>query len=122
MTPKQEKVLAALMSETTLALAAKKAGVSEVTLWRYLQAPLFRRAYLHARRQLVEETVTLLQRASKKAVATLIRNMDCGSHSVEVAAARSVLDSAFRGVELMELEERIRGLEEEQEAEERRRA
>lgn len=117
---RQERALAALLSEVTIEAAAKKAGISTVTMWRHLQTPAFRAAYLQTRRQLVEETTSLLQRASKKAVSVLIRNLDCGVPSVEVASARVVLDSAYRGVEQIEMEERVRQLEEFQQEEQER--
>lgn len=119
---RQERALAALLSEVTLEAAAKKAGISTVTMWRHLRTPAFRAAYLQTRRQLVEETTSLLQRASKKAVSVLIRNLDCGVPSVEVSSARVVLDSAYRGVEQIEMEERVRQLEEFQQEEQERKS
>lgn len=110
-TQKQESVLAALLTEVTMEQAAKKAGVSNTTLWRYLQLPAFRTAYQQARRQIVEESIALLQRASKRAVATLVKNLDSGSPSVEVTSARVILEQSFRGVELLELQERVQMLE-----------
>lgn len=112
LTPRQEKALTALLTEVTIEAAAKRAGISDVTLWRWLQEPLFQAHYQQARRQIVGDAVGLLQRASKKAVATLVKNLDCGLPSVEVAAARVILEQAYKGVELLELEERITGLEE----------
>ena len=117
LTPKQEKILALLLTEVTIEQAAKKAGVSDTTIWRCLQVPAFRAAYLQARRQMVEDAIALLQRSSKKAVATLVRNLDCGSPNTEVASARIILEQSFKGVELMEMEERVRQLEEFQQEE-----
>ena len=120
LTPKQEAVLTAILTEVTNEQAAKKAGISVATLWRYRQEPAFRIAYLQARRQIVEDAVALLQRASKKAVATLVENLDCGSPSVAVASARIILEQSFKGVELIEMEERVRQLEEFQQEERER--
>lgn len=109
---KQEKALAALLTEVTLEAAAKSVGVSDVSLWRWMQEPEFHRRYLAARRQIVEDAVGLMQRASKRAVATLVKNLDCGNPSVEVRSAQVILDQSFKGVELLELEARMKFLEE----------
>jgi hypothetical protein len=112
LTPKQQRVLAALLAEVTQEGAASRAGVSVATLWRFLQDPAFQRQYLSARRQVVEDAIGLLQRASRKAVATLVRNLDCGQAGVEVRAAQIILEQSYKGVEMLELEARIAHLEE----------
>ncbi len=109
---KQERALAALLTEVTLEAAARSVGVSDVSIWRWMQEPLFRSRYQEARRQIVEDAVGLLQRASKKAVATLVKNLDCGNPGVETRCAQVILDQAFKRVELLELEGRIHYLEE----------
>ena len=108
LSPKQERVLGILLTEVTAEQTCKKAGISVATFWRYLRVPAFRAAYREARRQVTEDAISLLQRSSKKAVATLIRNLDSGSASVEISAAKSVLDYSLKGIELMELEARVR--------------
>jgi len=45
-----EAAIAALLTERTHALAATKAGISEATLARWLQASAFQKAYKAARR------------------------------------------------------------------------
>jgi hypothetical protein len=114
---RQEKALAALLTEVTIETAAKNAGVTDVTMWRWMREPEFRRRYQEARRQIVEEAVGLMQRASKRAVATLVKNLDCGNPSVEVRSAQVILEQSFKGVELLELEARMSFLEEHMPAE-----
>jgi hypothetical protein len=108
---KQEQAIAALLSAQTIKAAAAECGVAEVTLWRWLQSDEFAAAYRTARRQVVEKAITEIQGAASKAVATLIRNLDSTDGSVEVRAANSILDRAVRGVEIIELTERIEKLE-----------
>src|SRR5262249_43562747 len=108
---KQESAIAALLTERTHADAAATAGISEATLQRWLRLPAFLRAYRYARRVAVETAVAQLQRASTKAVRTLTRNLRCGNPSVEVRAAATVLELAAKGVELLDLEERVAALE-----------
>jgi hypothetical protein len=108
---KQEALLAALLTEPTLARAAAKAGVSEATVHRWLLLPEFQAAYRRARRQIVEAAIGQLQQATGEAVETLRRNLTCGHAGAEIRAAAAILDQAIRGLELVDLEERLAALE-----------
>ena len=107
----EERALAALLSEPTIAQAATNANVSESTLLRWLAEPSFKARYRDARRQVVELAVTGLQHATSEAVETLSSNLQCGVPSSEIAAAKAVLDFAVKGVELVDLAERVEQLE-----------
>ena len=111
LTAGQSAALSALLTSTTIESAAKRAGVSDRTLHVYLNDPAFKRAYLAARRRMVEQSVGVLQQAATGAVATLVRNLKCGNAPVEVRAAQVILDMAFKGVEMLELEQRLAALE-----------
>ena len=111
LTRKQETAIAALLSESTIGGAARVAKVAESTLWRWLQHDAFRSRYRAARAQVVESAIGTLQRAATKAVAALERNLECGHPSVEVSAARTILDSAVRAFELLDVTERLEALE-----------
>ena len=108
----QEKAIQALLSCVTVEAAAKKAGISCRTLHRWLKEAGFRQAYLAARRQVMEQAVGTLQRASLGAVEALVRNLKCGVPTVEVSAARIILDAGLKGVEMLEFEDRLAAVEE----------
>lgn len=108
---KREAAITALLTCATIGKAAEVAGVSERTLRSWLQQPEFRAAYRTARRQVVEAAVAHLQRASGAAVRTLRRNLSCGKSAVEVRAALGILEQSMKGVELIDLEERMAALE-----------
>ena len=108
----QEKAIHALLSCVTVEAAAKKAGVSDRTLHRWLRDPGFRPAYLAARRQVMEQAVGTLQRASLGAVEALVRNLKCGVPTVEVSAARVILEAGLKGLEALEFEDRLAAVEE----------
>ncbi len=112
LTRKQEQAIAALLQHRTIADAARASGISEKTLWRWLQLPDFAAAYRAARRQVVERAVSELQAACGEAVETLKRNLHCENPAVEIRAAQIILEQAIKGVELMDLQERIERLEE----------
>src|SRR4051794_12460605 len=111
---KQEQAVAALLTHPTIAQAAKSIGIGETTLLRWLEDDGFRQAYQSARRECVEAAVGLLQKASGSAVAVLVSVMadTAKPGSVRISAARSVLDFAFKGAELLDMEVRLAALEE----------
>lgn len=111
LTRKQEQAIAALLSKGTVKEAASECGISEVTLWRWMQLAEFQAHYRAARRQVVERAVGELQAAAGEAVEALKRNLHCEQASVEIRAAQIILEQAVRGVELMDLQERIEALE-----------
>ena len=108
---KQEQAIVALLEQPTVEDAARVAGVSPVTLWRWMRQPDFRERYRAARRDVLEHAVARLQRATGDAVETLTRNLSCGVASVEVRAAQVILDQAVKGAEVLDLEARIADLE-----------
>jgi len=110
---KQQRAIQALLREATIDAAAKKAGVSRQSMWRWLQQPAFSEAYREARSRLLERTVTVLQSVSFEAVTVLVSVMNDpeSTASTRVMAARSLLEFAIRSREHLELEDRIRALE-----------
>jgi hypothetical protein len=113
---KREQAIAALLSEATIASAAERAGISEVTLWRWLKQTDFKAAYREARRQVVEKAVAQLQQSSWAASTTLLKLLASNSDSVRLRAAEAILSHANKGLELIDFEERIAALEEKAEA------
>ena len=109
--PKQLKAITSLLSHPTMREAAKDCGISETTLWRWLNDEAFQAAYRKARRQVVEQAMSELQAACSDAVATLRRNLKCGAANVEVSAAKTILDQAVKAIELTDMEERLEQLE-----------
>lgn len=111
---KQELALRAVISHATLKEAALASGVSETTLWRYMQDEAFSRRLREARRDAVNHAVIRLQRASSDAVTVLhdLMKKEDAPASARITAARTVLDYSMRAVEMDELRTRIEELEE----------
>ena len=78
---------------------------------RWIAEPSFKARYRDARRQVVELAVANLQQATGDAVETLARTLKCGVPASEIAAAKAVIDFAVKGVELVDLAERVESLE-----------
>lgn len=113
LTERQDRAIAALLSEPTIKAAAEKARVGERTLHTWLLEPAFDGAYRKARREAVRQAIARLQQTSSDAVQVLISIMnDTTKHpSSRIAAASKVLDLAIRAIEIDDLEARIAALE-----------
>ena len=107
----REEAILALLIEPTIEAAAKRAGVSDVTLWRWMQEPDFRDRYRQARRQVLEGAIASLQQSAGEAATTLRALLKAESESVRLGAARAILDQATKGADLLDLEARIAALE-----------
>jgi hypothetical protein len=107
LTRKAEQAIAALLEHPTMAEAARSCGVSERSLWRWLQRDDFQKRYREAQRAVVDSAITKLQAATLRAVETLERNLTCGNFFAENAAAQAILTHSFKAIEVRELQEQI---------------
>jgi hypothetical protein len=114
LTANQEKALVALLSKGTVREAAKASKVSEATLWRWLKLEQFQAEYRASRRELIEVGVSQLQSDFASAVKVLreIAQNKKAPSSARVTAAKIIIEQGIKGVELIDLEERINKLEE----------
>jgi hypothetical protein len=104
-------LVANLAMGMTIQAAAEGAGISERTAHRRLEDPAFRARVNAARSELVRNTIGSLAAVGQLAVARLHRLLEDPSSSVCLGAARTILDSMFRGHEVETLEQRISDLE-----------
>ena len=107
LTVKQQKAIAALLSHRTTKEAAKACGVTEMTLWRWLQEPGFSAEYRKAQRAVVDNAIAKLQAATDKAVDTFIKNLDSPNDFASNMAAGAILSQAFKAIEVRELKDEI---------------
>jgi len=111
----QEQAIAALIEEPTVRSAAEAAGVGKTTLYRWLLTPDFKKRYLAARREAVSQGVGRLQRAMYRAVDAL-EDIVADPHApagARIAAARTIVTQAFKGIEVEDLLARLERLEQE---------
>lgn len=111
--PKQEKFLMALVSEPSITKAIEKAGIAKKTAYKYLKDEAFNREYMQLRQDMAGRTTSLLLQASGRAVEVLYQVMDDEKVSpyARVQASKTVLEMAYRGFELENLQTRIEQLE-----------
>lgn len=112
-TPEQERAIVALISEPTLAKAAKAAKVHEATLLRWLKLKGFGRAYRSARRDAFAQAVAMTQRYAPIAVQALAKAMTDAEvpHSTRVSAAIGLLRFARESAEIENLHHQLEELE-----------
>jgi hypothetical protein len=110
---KQEQAIMALIACPSITEAATQSGLAEVTLRRWLKQEDFQTAYRAARRTVVQHAIVQVQRATGEAVETLRAVMHDSESpaSARVSAAKTILDTAIKAVELEDLEQRITALE-----------
>jgi len=116
-TPKQMRVIEALMTESTVRGAADKAGIGHSTMYRLLEDPAFTKALREARAQVFERTIAALAAAAELA-ANVLREIlgDDEAAAREIAAirvraSRTALDCMFRGHDMIDIERRLQALE-----------
>ena len=110
--PKQHKLIAFLLIERTAEEACNKSQVAVSTYWRWMKEERFLLEFRRARRGIIENTVAKLQRMTIEALETLEKNLHCENPAAEIRAAQIILEQGFRGVELLDIENRLEYLEE----------
>jgi heterodisulfide reductase subunit C len=116
LTRKQEQAISCLLEQATLKDAAVACGIGEMTLRRWLQQPGFQEHYRQAKRQVVEQAITSVQKATEEAVGVLkeIMNDKEAPTSSRVSAAKTILETAIKAVELEDIMTRLDALEQAQ--------
>jgi DNA-binding MurR/RpiR family transcriptional regulator len=116
-TRKIDQIIRALLEHGTIRKAATALGMSEVTVWRWMQKPGFQAAYSSARRDVMSRLGGRLLHGSSAAVSTISKVMvdPNAPAAVRVRAADCILEHAAKIFELFEFEdvaERLKRLEE----------
>lgn len=110
---KREVAIASLLNASSLREAAKKAGIAEATLHRYLKDDTFKAQYQEAKKEVVQQAICQLQQSAGKAVRVLIAIAEDeeSPSSARVSAAKTILETSLKAVELEDLEKRVGELE-----------
>jgi hypothetical protein len=108
---KKDAAILALLAHPTIPEAAKAAGISESTLWRWLQVDDFREKYREAQNKVFDGALVSLQGATMEAVDCLRRNLKCNNPWAAVHAARAILHYSLKSREIFDQETRIAELE-----------
>jgi DNA-binding MurR/RpiR family transcriptional regulator len=109
---RHEGVIVALLANPKISDAARAAGVNESTIWRLMQREDFQRRYREAQEKAFDGALGTLQGAAAAVIATLQKNLTCGTPAAENQAANILLSFSVKVREQFGLEARIKQLEE----------
>jgi hypothetical protein len=113
----EARLIAALLEGRPVHEAAHAAGLSETTAHRRLRDAAFRAQLAAARQAALSAAILRLVAATGTAADELVRLTTAATQeSIRLASARSVLDFALKGTELLEIDARLTALEQAQEA------
>jgi hypothetical protein len=104
-------LIAALAAGGTVAASAKSAGVSEATAHRRLADPAFRKLVDEARAAAIARAVARLSATATLAADTLHRLLNANAETVQLGAARAILDLGLKLREHEDLATRVAALE-----------
>jgi AcrR family transcriptional regulator len=107
----KEKVLVALIETSSIRDAAMKTGISEPTIYRYLQDKEFLAEYRNARRQTVETAIAKMQSAASEAVDRLKELQYTENPAVAARCAQIIFENSVKGLETTDILERLENLE-----------
>ena len=113
-TNKQLNFMFALLSEPTTIQAYQKANISEKTAYVWLKDTDFQMYFKQLRLDFIKNTTAKLQANTTRAVDTLVNIMENENLSAltRVQSARTILEFAYKGVEIEDIQERLDKLEE----------
>jgi len=111
--PNQKRALAALLTQPSVAAAAKACGLAERTLYHYLAQPTFKAELRQRQDKVLAATTAALVGLSGEAVTALseVLSNPTATDAVKVRAALGWLRHARESVELSALAERVTVLE-----------
>jgi hypothetical protein len=107
----QETLIGHLLTARTVRAACRKAGVSERSYRDWIKTNEFRNALRDARRESLAEAVGVLTGLMAPAATTLRKALGAKRDADRIRAALGILDRALRGVEFVELADRVAELE-----------
>ena len=113
LTQKQERFMIALVSEPTIKKAYEVAQISNNTAYKWLNNEAFKKAFTKFKSDMMKATTAKLQAHSTNAVDVLAEIMtdENAPPNARVQSVRTILEYAYKGIELETIEERLERLE-----------
>jgi AcrR family transcriptional regulator len=104
-------LIAALAGGATVRAAARRAGISEATVYRRLRDPEFCQQVTAARADLIEGAMGRTARSMSAAASTLRKLLKAPSDAVKLGAARALLEHGIKLRDSVDHERRLQALE-----------
>ena len=114
LSPRQYKALSAMLESSSIRQAAAAAGIPEKTLYNWKKEPAFERAYWDALREKWAHTKGVALTVANPMLMVLVRvaSKETARDADRISAASKVLDIALKVIELDDMEQRLKQLEE----------
>lgn len=112
------EVALALAEGAGVAEAGRRVGLSRKAVYRRLQDEEFKAHVRELRAELLDEAGGKLSHATSRAAEVLVLLLEGENEFVRLNAARTILESALRMREVLEVEERLAAIEERLQAQE----
>ncbi len=109
--PKQERLAVLIAAGRSIKDAAAELEIGERTAHTWLEDPRYRALIAELRHRMMDEAVGTLVEATNEAVGTLKSLLNDGNGNVRLRAATSILESAVRLREHVELDARLLQIE-----------
>lgn len=111
LTPLQKRVIPLLLSEYRQSDALKQAGISRVTLNRWMKQEAFRDELKRRRNEIVEQAFDRLKVTMTKAANVLAGLLDSENEFLRRLSANDIITHVLKARELQDIAERIEALE-----------
>jgi len=108
---RHERARLALLASSTVEDAARSSGISRTTLYAYLDDDGFRRELADARARMFRDGLDELRAATLAATRTLTALLGSKNENTRRLAAASILAVALKANEAVDVEARLRALE-----------
>lgn len=92
LTPKQERLIEALLTGQTIIAASKAVGIAEKTAHIWLKLPHVARAYQEARQNIAQNVREQIEQLSSKAIQALDDSLQLDKGMVKFLSAKYILD------------------------------
>ncbi len=114
LTPRQQLVIAELLSSPSVEEGCRRAKVAKATVYGWFKDSVFRAELKRQRKALVDEAFERLKTGLTQAVDKLLELLQAeGQLGIQLRAAQTLLEHGTRAIELQELESRLEVLEQE---------
>ena len=111
LTPAQKRALPHLLASTSIRGGCKKAGISHMTFYRWLEDPVFRRELDRLSDEACRETVFILKKNASEAARHLVELMKTKDPVLKRRVCNDILAHTLKFEESNDFENRIRQLE-----------
>lgn len=108
---RQLQALPYILSSPSYEEAARAAKISPKQIYEWLKDPSFQKELKKQRTNIFCDALTILKANTQKAIQTLISLLDDEDPRIRLLASEKILFNAFKGIEFLDLEERIGALE-----------